>query len=341
MAKQRKSKPSTQGAPEETNAVPVVGAEQHTQTVTGTTAAQHKTNNQTTTQQAILQTSLTQNPLISPAVALKVPRRKPARVSFDEYDEEDDDEDDYDYDEDDYDEEHAAHDPYEKAEESFALEPQGVANDNPDVLAIFRTGVKNNSAPFLLSDYVRDRDDPRADVINELTAPLISLPAAPQPWIERFPLATSSQWFVELQYSRVVATAYPGTELARRLGRYGTRTTAVRVPARTRTAETIRAAAERCRLRLLLRLFDLEEADLKPARGGPLVSRANQLVRSLRRGRLRAVPHVRDAIAGKAELGKAVLEALAVKVRDHELWELLMEAVKPDWRLDVLLAISK
>lgn len=251
----------------------------------------------------------------------------------DEY--EDDDEDEEEDEEDDDEEENYAE------PEVLNLPAEGVANNDPELLAFLRTSATEKAAPIPLPDLLQERDDPRAPVVQELTTPLVVLPAAPLPWNKPFPLIASPQWYATLQYSRVIAYAYPGTELFKFLAKYGARTVVVRAHAATRTADTVRAAVERCRLRLILTLFDLEEADLKPARGGTLAGRANQLVRSLRRKRRRAVPRVCQAIGRDPEVGNAVLQALTKNADDHQVWELLMDGLNPDWRSGVPLLPAK
>ncbi len=336
MASQRKSKRSTQVSRDETNAAPVAAEKQNNAgPASFTDPAIQRTINQATTRRPFQQPGLTRNSSAPPTFLRRGwPGRHAPGDTFDEEEEEEYVEEDIDYEAEDVDNE----------EEASVLPIETVANDNPDVVAILRTSGKKKTAPFPLPDYLLERDDPRASAVKELTMPLVMLPASDlqlNASFMMFVLIASPYFFCAFNCGSVYATVYPGTELFSRLRRYGPQATKVRHRHRTRTTQNAYAAAERCRLRLILNLFDLEEADLKPSPDGPLASRTNQLVRSLRRNRHQAIPRVSEAILRQPDLGQAVLDALAMNSDDHEMWELLMDVLKPTWRRGISLATKK
>ena len=217
------------------------------------------------------------------------------------------------------------------------LPPEVVPNDDSELLAFLRTAVKEKASPLALADWLQDRDDPRAPLVQELLAPQPVIPADPLMRVHCFSMVSSPQWWAVLQFSRVVVTPYPGTLLFEFLLARGEHQAVVRLNRDRRTPESIRAAFERCRLRLELALFDTTEADMKATRTDPLAARVGRLVRSLRRSGPRAVERVCDEAAASPELGAALVRALSHNEKDHRLWEAVMNRLNPGWRTAVAL----
>ncbi len=184
---------------------------------------------------------------------------KPTTVEFKGIDDDEDDEDD-----------------------ELELPPEVVSNDDPEILAFLRTAVQEKVAPLPLADWLKDRDDPRAPLVQELVAPRPIVPVKAVMWNGLFSMVSAPTWRGTLQPSRVVITTYPGTLLSGFLSSRGQDEAEVRL-SRDRTHEGILAAFERCRMKLVLALFDTTEADLRTTNADPLAARVARLVRSLRR----------------------------------------------------------
>lgn len=183
-----------------------------------------------------------------------------------------------------------------------------VDEDHPELVALLFHARLSLDTVGILSDWLRDRDDARADAVLDLAAPAVVPDSAPGP-DEEITLVTGRWWGASCQSDGVYGRVRPGTEFAALTGsRYGSvvldnRDRAwhhfvARTNPQQMTPTWIAASLRDCRTKFVCSLFGLlpkEVADLHflntssgvrgvgyPLRCVPAVIRARWL-RKLRR----------------------------------------------------------
>ncbi len=89
-----------------------------------------------------------------------------------------------------------------------------VPDDHPELVEFLYQATRSfGSAVPVFADWLRDRDDGRADLVADLTAPGVVPDFAPGPGDE-IPLAAGREWGAVRRANGVRGRVYPGTELA-------------------------------------------------------------------------------------------------------------------------------
>jgi hypothetical protein len=89
-----------------------------------------------------------------------------------------------------------------------------VADDHPELLALAYSAMRDTSIMGILADWLRDRDDARADLVADLAAPGVipyHVPVANQ----EVPLVAGRYWCAVRRYNGVFARVYRGSPLER------------------------------------------------------------------------------------------------------------------------------
>lgn len=89
-----------------------------------------------------------------------------------------------------------------------------VADDHQDLLALAYSAMRNASVTGILADWLRDRDDARADLIADLAAPGV-IPDRVPVANEEVPLVAGRDWCAVRRHNGVFARVYPGSPLER------------------------------------------------------------------------------------------------------------------------------
>jgi hypothetical protein len=89
-----------------------------------------------------------------------------------------------------------------------------VADDNPELLALAYSAMRDASVTGILADWLRDRDDARADLIADLAAPGV-IPDRVPVANEQVPLVAGRDWCAVRRHNGVFARVYPGSPLER------------------------------------------------------------------------------------------------------------------------------
>jgi hypothetical protein len=89
-----------------------------------------------------------------------------------------------------------------------------VADDHQELLALAYSAMRDASVAGILADWLRDRDDARADLIADLAAPGV-IPDRVPVANEEVPLVAGRDWCAVRRANGVFARAYPGSPLER------------------------------------------------------------------------------------------------------------------------------
>jgi len=280
--------------------------------------------------------SATENPAVTPAPAAGGPRPTVAPPIPAQDGEEDDalEEDGSDLD----DEEDEDEDDEDDAEDEVgeSAPPLTVPNDSPEVRGLLRGMLTDCAAGPTLADYLTERNDPRDECVLLLVTAQILIPPCPPPWnYDVFAVATT-QWYAKVQQSRLKVWAYYHTPLSQALERWGGKEklgryyVATRAPSGGWTPETVVAAVDRVRRRIIFGLFGTTEEEVRCPAEKLRALRIRRLVRlSRQRG---GIADVCAAVEGDLELREALLTELAKNDRDRGVWDAVMDRLNPGWR---------
>lgn len=142
-----------------------------------------------------------------------------------------------------------------------------VPDDHAELVELLYQATRNATAIGVLSDWLRDRGDDRADLVADLATPGVVPDFVPRAG-EEVPLAAGRAWCAVRRVNGVRGWVYPGTRLAAAIrtvtGRDDARgwdespyRFAYRIPANQQSEEKIRSALHCCRGRFLFPLFGL------------------------------------------------------------------------------------
>jgi hypothetical protein len=251
---------------------------------------------------------------------------EPEEQELDDIDDEDED------DEDEDDDEEEAPEEEESEEEEDEAPFFRTQNTDPTLLAFLDALLVDPQVALVLTDWLTERGDERAETVRELATAHAVIPDGGITWGEA-PMGCGASWKIVRHGSSVFASAYSGTPLhrtLRSLGREGA--IRVQVPRQRQTPERLAAAFDRCRLELQLGLFGKSRGHMNARRLLLHERNLDRVAKALRRCGKEIVPSLCELRGTDPDRFDQVLTLIWGNEALHALGYGVLDVVDPGWR---------
>ena len=216
-----------------------------------------------------------------------------------------------------------------------------VPDHNPELRSLLHRTVLDEEAGLEFANWLEDEDDPRADAVRDLFAPVAAVPPRPDAGVSH-PMAAGRQWAAARTKAGVIASAYPGTPLSQLIqAAGGVEATEVKVAVNRQTPEALAEAFRTCRLRFLLALFGTTPAMVAAERVVRDTGAAvDDVLRVLRRVRLNAVPWLGALRRSHPAWFSAVMSGAMRDKQLRTVCDAALDAVDGGWREKLLAEVG-